>query len=473
MKHLIENALHFRQSTQHVLQEMLGLQVDDFSDVEETGSVESDKDFLISIYYTGTVYGEYLIALNETTAAAILGIEHDGSETNRNEMREQIADTFSELLNMIVGESLVRLQSSYAKLTLTPPRVIFGTVRYPKFRTARSRLSTNCGEIECHFCLDLMRLDLATSYNEGLPSLLDVNQKLRDANSLLAQQQAQLVHSEKMASIGMLASGVAHEINNPLFFMDTNLCALNDYVGVIESMIGLYENLCSSVLAGDRELLAEVARVKHQRDSDDLQFVMEDSQQLLSETRQGVHRIRSIVNGLKEFSQPNLTGVTETDLNSLIENAVKMMSHELREGCAVQVNLEPIPRVVCNAAEIGQVTLNVLLNAAQALENQGTIKVSSKSDEGGVAILVEDTGHGIHKEALDKIFDPFFTTKPVGQGVGLGLAISFGIVRKHNGSISVESKVGQGTRLTIRLPISCEAQTSSNPKGEGHSLSDP
>jgi signal transduction histidine kinase len=441
MKNLTENAEVFRRSTQRILEEMLGLTFDSATDIEETSSVESAKTLFISIYYTGTVYGEYLLAIDEVTAAKIIGYDLTESSIDRTKIREEICDTFTEMLNMIVGECLVHLQKNYAKLTLTPPRVMFGELRYPKFKTARSTLRSKAGDIECHFCLDLMRLDLATSYQEALTSLLDVNQKLRDANAHLAQQQAQLVHSEKMASIGMLASGVAHEINNPLFFMDSNLTTLNDYVGIIESMISLYEDLCKTIQTKDLDILDEVAAIRHKSESNELQFVIDDTQQLVMETREGVRRIRSIVNGLKEFSQSDLSGVAETDVNVLIRNTIQLLSCELGENRKAQLNLGPMPRVVCNAGEI------------QAIESHGTISVTTRSDEMGVSILIEDTGIGIPQDVLDRIFDPFFTTKPVGKGTGLGLSISYGIIRKHQGSISVESQVGQGTRLTMRLPL--------------------
>jgi two-component system, NtrC family, sensor kinase len=453
MRHLIENAAVFQTTAKRVLSEMFGLETTETTEVVESVAVKTSKSFIVSIYYTGTVYGEYMLAMDEETAAKILGIGEPITDLNRSEIQEQFCDAFSEILNMVVGECIVHLQATYAKLTLTPPRVFFGKIRYPNFRTGRSVLHTPEGEIECHFCLDLMRLDLATSYNDALASLLDVNSKLKQANEHLAQQQAQLVHSEKMASVGMLASGVAHEINNPLFFVESNLTTLNDYITIIESMISLYENLCVSVNSPDLDMLSALAAVRAESEGKDLDFVLEDTQHLVAETREGVSRIKSIVKSLKEFSHVDVGGVTDADLNLIVENSIALISHELTERCELVVDCQNLPKIVCHAGEIGQVLIHMLVNASHAIQDSGQIRVRSYAEDSEVFLIIEDSGQGIDPSDLSHIFDPFFTTKPVGKGVGLGLSISYGIIRKHNGSISVESEVGRGTKFTIRLPV--------------------
>jgi signal transduction histidine kinase len=462
MRHLVENAERYQAVVQRNLLDLFGVESSADHQVIESASVSTEKSFIVTIYYTGTVYGEYLLAMDESTAAAALGLDTPITESNRPQIQEQIADAFSELLNMVVGECLVDLQSTYAKLTLTPPRVYFGKIRYPKFRTGMSSLKTPFGDIECFFCLDLMRLDLATSYNEAITSLLDVNNKLKEANKHLAEQQAQLVHSEKMASVGILASGVAHEINSPLFFVEANLTALNDYVSIIESIVALYENLCLTVNTTDPELIVAINAIQDERKGKDLEFVLEDTQTLVAESREGVRRIKSIVNGLKEFSHVDIGGVAEADLNLIIRNAISLISHEIEDRCQVEFQCEDIPRVTCNAGEIGQVLINMLMNAAQSLRKDGWIRVKSSCQSTCVTIEIEDNGHGISPEDLDHIFDPFFTTKEVGDGVGLGLSISYGIINKHNGSISVESKVDLGTKFTIRLPVVANVQRHAN-----------
>jgi two-component system, NtrC family, sensor kinase len=460
MKQLLENTLHFRSSANRVLTDMFGLTDIAMSDAVETPTVETDKSFIVSIYYTGTVYGEYQLAMDQETAARILGIEGPIDDSNRELIQEQICDAFSEVLNMIVGESLVHLQSTYAKLTLTPPRVFFGRIRYPKFRTGRSILTTSCGTIECHFCLDLMRLDLATSYNDALQSLLEVNSKLKQANQHLAEQQSQLVHSEKMATVGMLASGIAHEINNPLFFVESNLSTLNDYVGVIESMVGLYENLCISVRSGAHDYQDALAALRNEGEQQDIEFVLQDTNALVKETREGVRRIKTIVKGLKDFSHTDIGGIADADLNQIINNTLSLVAHEWKDRCEFILDSQELPRVVCNVGEIGQVLLHMILNAAQSIDDKGKVAIATYALASDAVIVIEDSGRGIPSDVLDRIFDPFFTTKEEGKGVGLGLSIAYGIIRKHNGSISVESKLGQGTKFTVRLPLLSQAAPS-------------
>lgn len=453
MKQLLENASQFQTTAHRVLEEMFGLEKIEASEPVETASVITDKTFIVSIYYTGTVYGEYQLALDETTAAQILGMSEPIDDSNRESVREQISDAFSEILNMIVGECLVHLQTTYAKLTLTPPRIFFGKIRYPKFRTAKSILNTPFGTVECHFCLDLMRLDLATSYSDALNSLLEVNSKLKQANQHLAEQQAQLVHSEKMASVGMLASGIAHEINNPLFFVESNLTTLTDYVGIIDSMIELYRTMYATLESKSPQLAETIVEIRSQSEEQEIEFVLEDTQNLVEETREGVRRIKSIVKGLKDFAQNDVGGVVDTDLNLIIHSTVTLVGQEWRDRCEFKLCTQELPRVVCNAAEIGQVLLHIILNAAQSINDKGHVTVSSYATDSDAVITIEDTGVGIPSDVMGRIFDPFFTTKEEGEGVGLGLSIAYGIIRKHNGSISVESHVGQGTKFTLRLPL--------------------
>ena len=319
MTQISEQTRDFASILERNLSDMFEVATDTIDAVEEAASVDTQKSFIVSIYYTGTVYGEYLLAMDEATAARAIGIDTPIDDDNRQSVRDDICDALAELLNTVVGEAIVGLQKSYAKLTVTAPRIFFGSIRYPHFRTGRTTLHTSSGEIECHFCLDLMRLDLATSYNEAMDSLLEVNEKLKQANRHLAEQQAQLVHTEKMASVGILASGVAHEINNPLFFIDANLKSLEDYIDVIESTLKLYEKLCES-LQGLEGLVSEEWK-QIQDDEEDIEFVMNDTKQLLGETQHGIHRIKGIVQGLRDFSQIDRDGQVHADLNVLSQTA--------------------------------------------------------------------------------------------------------------------------------------------------------
>lgn len=459
MSHVVDHTRVFSDITARTLADMFGVDAESDQEVHEANSVETRKTFMVSLYYTGTVYGEYLLAMDEATAARIIGLDGEITDQNRDEVREEICDAMSETLNTIVGESIVELQATYPKLTLTAPRIYFGEVRYPKFRTGRTLIKAEAGEIECHFCLDMMRLDLATSYNEALESLVGINTQLKEANRHLAQQQAQLVHTEKMASVGILASGVAHEINNPLFFVDANLATLTEYVKVIDSTLSLYEKLCESVKSGHGFCEQEVTSLREEAEQQDLGFVISDTKELVGETRDGVARIKSIVRGLKDFSQVDLGGVAEADINVIAENTLSLVATQLPDDCDVEKHLDETPSVVCNAAEIGQAIAGVLINAGQALNEGGKISLRTESSDSNVLICVEDNGSGIESQHIDHLFEPFFTTKDVGQGTGLGLSIAYGIFEKHQGSISIESEVGKGTKVTMRLPVVSQGVT--------------
>lgn len=452
MCNILDYTNTFADVTAQTLVDMFGIETSAREGITEESSVQTTRSFIVSLYYTGSVYGEYLLALDEETAAKIIGWEEPITDENRGEVREEVCDALSETLNTIVGESIVHLQEAYPKLTLTAPRIFFGEIRYPQFKTGRTILNTEAGEIECHFCLDLMRLDLATSYDEAMQNMVEINEQLKEANRHLAEQQAQLVHSERMASVGILASGVAHEINNPLFFVEANLSTLKDYVEIIESTIGRYDSFCDSLKGANGTWVKELEAVIEERDDHDLDFVMEDTKQLVVETRDGCERIKGIVQGLKDFSQAENVGAVETDINSIAKNSCNLIGGALPEGCTLEMDLSEIPKLICNAGEIGQVLTSVLRNATQAVGDEGKIVVSTAFRDSEIVISVKDNGEGIPEDHLEKIFEPFYTTKAEGEGTGLGLSIAYGIVRRHNGALTVSSPPGQGTQVKITLP---------------------
>ena len=450
MSNISNYTLAFQQITQRVLGDMFGVDGCVPSPVLEVPSVETSKSFIVSLFYVGSVYGEYLLAMDEQVAAGIVGMNDPITDDNREEVREVICDALTETLNVIVGEAVTELQDCYAKLTITAPRVYLGEIRYPQFRTGKAVLQTPSGEMECFFCLDQMRLSLAASYDDAMESLVEINSKLKEANQHLAEQQAQLVHTEKMASVGMLASGVAHEINNPLFFLDMNLEVLNDNVTIIESLIQRYENLEEKMAAAD-DLPPEGDK--------NFESVMNDTKEVVAESRDGVNRIKNIVRSLKEFTDIDRTGFAEADVNLIAKNVCNLISHLVPQGCKVEQDFQELPLLYCNAGELGQALANILTNAAQAVGDQGHIVVSSQIVNDEAVITFKDNGVGINPDHVDRLFDPFFTTKAEGEGTGLGLSISYGIVKKHNGVISIESVVGKGTTVKVRLPLAPVAAT--------------
>ena len=439
------------------IEDMFGTSVQFNHPVAEVKSVQSNRNFMISLFYTGTVYGEYMLAMDEQTAARIVGADPNSVGQDPLQMREDICDAMCETLNTIVGEAIVELQQFHPKLTLTAPRIYFGEVRYPQFRTGKAVLETEFGQIECHFCLDLMRLDLATSFSEAMDTLVKMNSQLKEANRQLAEQQAHLVLTEKMASVGILASGIAHEINNPLFFVDSNLSTLGDYVKVIDTSISMYGKLIDSIARSPEVCPVLIGEWKGHTEEQDLEFVLEDTKQLMRETQDGIERIKTIVQNLKDFSHVDRIGQSEADLNVIVMNTFQLIASNLPKQCRVSKQLAEIPYLLCNAGEIGQALAGIFINAGQAIVDNGEIRISTQLLESHVQITVEDNGNGIRPEDLPLVFDPFFTTKPVGEGTGLGLSIAYGIFEKHGGDIEIESELGVGTRVTMKLPLSHNA----------------
>ena len=285
---------------------------------------------------------------------------------------------------------------------------------------------------------------------------MQMNIKLTDANRKLKLTQSRLVQQEKLASIGQLAAGVAHEINNPLGFVKSNFGSLKRY---IDQMIEYLEHLELDVrrLAGDDgNDIIEAHRRRLQLD-----FILDDIESIFTESGQGFDRIISIVRGLRNFSRMDAEDRTaEYDLNSALEDALVMARNELKYVADVRQELGDIPPVRCRADEINQVLLNIIVNAAQAIKEadygeKRTITIRTSSDSRWVICEIADDGPGMPEDVRMRVFDPFFTTKEIGRGTGLGLSISYDIVvNRHGGDLSVESELGMGSRFTIRLPIS-------------------
>lgn len=266
----------------------------------------------------------------------------------------------------------------------------------------------------------------------------------------LAQAQGQLLQSEKMASIGQLAAGVAHEINNPVSFVNANLGSLQRYVAGLLDMVSAYEQHEAELAPATRAALAQAKQAA------DLDYVREDMPALLAESLDGLQRVKSIVQGLKEFSHVDEAQVQRANLETYLETTVKIVWNELKYKVELVREYGGIPEVDCMPAQLSQVFMNLLVNAGQAINEHGRITLRTGHDARNVWVEVEDTGGGIRPEHLSRIFDPFFTTKPVGQGTGLGLSISYGIVRKHGGQIEARSELGSGTCFRVTLPLPTE-----------------
>lgn len=278
--------------------------------------------------------------------------------------------------------------------------------------------------------------------------LMSANESLRQTLEELRATQAHLVQSEKMASLGQLAAGVAHEINNPVGFVKSNIGTLRNYGQDLLTLLDRYEEAVAAV--GDDAVARELADSRAQMDVD---FIRDDLMQLLDESQDGLDRIARIVADLKDFSHVDRQELESADLNVLIDKVINVAWNELKYKADVIRDYGQLPLLHCYPGRLGQVFLNLLVNAAHAIATHGTITVRTAVEAGDAVVRVSDTGQGIAPEIIGKIFDPFFTTKPVGKGTGLGLHIAYKIVEAHGGRIEVESTPGAGTIFTVRLPM--------------------
>lgn len=262
----------------------------------------------------------------------------------------------------------------------------------------------------------------------------------------LAAAQNQLLQSEKMATIGQLAAGVAHEINNPISFVNSNLGTLQRYTDDLLRLLDAYEHSEGDLPGAARE---DIARLKVAIDPD---YLRQDLGSLMAESLDGLQRVKNIVQDLKDFSHVDESEREWADLEAGLDSTLRVVANELKYKAEVVKQYGGIAQVECFPSQLNQVFVNLLINASHAIGAAGRITVRTGQDAGFVWVEVEDSGHGIRPEHLERIFEPFFTTKPVGKGTGLGLSLSYGIVQKHAGRIDVRSVLGEGTVFRVTLP---------------------
>jgi signal transduction histidine kinase len=270
-------------------------------------------------------------------------------------------------------------------------------------------------------------------------------EQISNTNEELKQSESQLVQSEKMASIGVLAAGVAHEINNPIGFIRSNLEVLEDYFSDIEKYYHDFNETLSS--EEDKENHKRLAK-KHE-----LEFLFKDSPPLIKSSISGVDRVTEIVKNLKTFARIDLPEKALIDINEGLSATLNMVHNELKYCCKVHVDLQPLPQVHAFPGKLNQVFMNLLINAGQSISGKGDVFVRTFIDDGSIVIEIEDTGSGIDPAKLAQIFTPFYTSKPVGEGTGLGLSISHQIIEQHDGKIIVRSELGKGSCFSVYIPI--------------------
>ena len=295
-------------------------------------------------------------------------------------------------------------------------------------------------------------IQLATALNETteqLASTLVSRDRLDVALSSLQAMQRQIIQSEKMASIGQLAAGVAHEINNPMGFINSNLATLRKYTTRVAEFI---EKISDQLHSGaPPEMITQVADLRKQLKID---RILTDTVNLIEESIEGAERVKHIVQNLKSFSRVDRAEVSITDINDSLDSTINIAWNEIKYVASLNREYGNIPQIMCHPQQLNQVFLNLLINAAHAMEGkQGNITIRTWCDRPHICISVADTGCGIPEEIRQRIFEPFFTTKEVSKGTGLGLSISYDIIRKHGGDLTVDSEVGQGTIFTVILPI--------------------
>jgi signal transduction histidine kinase len=275
------------------------------------------------------------------------------------------------------------------------------------------------------------------------------NEELEAAYRNLQATQMQLVQREKMASVGQLVAGVAHELNNPIGFVSSNAATLEDFVGRLRAIVEAYRG--AAIADADRQ------RLEQQWAALKVDYVLRYLDPMIQGIREGAERTRKIVRDLRVFARTTDDAWQAVDLHEELESSLTLLSHLLKDRVTVHRKYGDLPSVECIRSQIDQVFLNVLANAAQAISGRGAIIIETRLESGTAVVAVSDTGPGIPPDVLGRVFDPFFTTKPVGEGTGLGLSISYEIVKKHGGEMTAASALGQGATFEIRIPIARES----------------
>ncbi|WP_277623952.1 ATP-binding protein [Undibacterium sp. TS12] len=282
------------------------------------------------------------------------------------------------------------------------------------------------------------------------------NTELTELNAKLSMAQEQLLQSEKLASIGQLAAGVAHEINNPIGYIFSNFATLENYIKDLFAIINAYENSEQHIISAS--VKNELVKIKETKE---LSYLKEDIPELVQQSREGIERVRKIVQDLKDFSRIDSQQEWQwANIHQGIDSTLNIVNNEIKYKADVIKEYGDIPDIECLSSQINQVIMNLVVNASHAITSErGRIIIRTRREEQHVLIEVSDNGCGIPKENLNRIFDPFFTTKAIGKGTGLGLSLSYGIIQKHHGKITVNSEVGKGTSFLLCLPIKHEDQS--------------
>jgi signal transduction histidine kinase len=273
------------------------------------------------------------------------------------------------------------------------------------------------------------------------------NDELAAAYRHLQQTQMQLVQREKMASVGQLVAGVAHELNNPIGFVYSNVATLEDFTGRLRAMLASYRARADALPEPER------AALETEWEARKIEYALKYLDSMIQGIREGAERARKIVRDLRVFARTDDDAWQPVNLHEELESSLTLLNHLLKDRITVHRKFGEVPSVEAVRSQIDQVFLNLLANAAQAMAGPGELTIETRVEGDSASVIIRDTGAGIPAEVIGRIFDPFFTTKPVGEGTGLGLSISYEIVKKHGGEIQAESRPGEGASFTVRVPL--------------------
>ncbi len=334
-----------------------------------------------------------------------------------------------------------------------------------------------CGDevlrvIQCYLpqeMLDLITLETISLVEQACHQLRIILERIEAQRTLKVQHEelgqtlkalketkAQLYQTEKLAAIGELAAGIAHEINNPLAFVASNFQSLMKYVDTMSEVLtehGAFLNKIKEMASED----IDFSPIEQKQEQSDVEFILEDVDDLIGDSKDGLNRIREIIDNLLSFSRKDSIEKQAYNLHDGIQSTLKILHAKLKHGVVVTTDFADDRQVVCNPGLMNQVFLNLVQNAADAMEGKGEIKISTKFDKDRLFISFRDNGPGIPDDVAAKVFDPFFTTKEVGKGTGLGLSVSHSIIEQHQGNIEVKSVLGEFTEFLITLPLVAKA----------------
>lgn len=441
--------------------------------LEKTNNIDEISDISDALIRNGIL--SYVYVVDKSTNAVVWANKHQLTKLN---MNSKIIERKRETQHYIIATGYIMgaLQTGNIQMVLDNTRIfvlVFLLVAFilsVLISNIASKPITNLIEGVKNFSkgdfnhqlskTQLYELnELVDAYNEMAKQLKELYESLEtkvqertialeDANKQLKETQAMMVHSEKMRSLGELVAGIAHEINNPINFIYGNIIHLERYSNDLISLIDLYTKEEGFIPEDKKE---EINKIKKEID---LEFLHDDIKDLIRSCKEGTERTKNIVQDLKNFSRLEEMVLSDFDIPKEIETTLNILHNKIKNRVNIHKNYEEnLPKIPAYGGQLNQVFMNILDNAQYAVGESGDIFIDVNKDDKDIIVKFRDTGKGISEENIKKIFDPFFTTKPVGEGTGLGMSIAYKVIKNHNGDISVESKEGEGTTFTLRLPI--------------------